>query len=87
MGFYFRGETEHVLFGVRGKLPIPPDRRLKNVFTAPKTGHSRKPTHFFDLVERVSPGPYVELFSRDPRLGWDSWGHGYEISRRPEATA
>lgn len=79
MGFYFRGETEHVLFGVRGDLPIPVDKRAKNVFTAPKAGHSRKPTHFFDLVERVSPGPYVELFSRDPRLGWDSWGHGYEI--------
>lgn len=31
-----------------------------------------------DLVERVSPGPYVELFARSPRLGWDSWGKGYE---------
>ena len=29
-------------------------------------------------VERVSPGPYVELFARSPRLGWDSWGHGWE---------
>lgn len=78
MGFYFRGDTEHVLFGVRGRLPIPPHRRRRNVFTAAKTGHSRKPAAFGDLVERVSPGPYVELFSRAPRLGWDSWGHGYE---------
>ena len=37
-----------------------------------------KPAGFMDLVERVSPGPYVELFARQPRLGWDSWGHGYE---------
>lgn len=82
MGFYFRGETEHVLFGVRGRLPIPVGDRRKNVFTAPKTGHSRKPTHFFDLVERVSPAPRVELFAREPHLGWDSWGHGYEFTER-----
>ena len=30
-------------------------------------------------VEQVSPGPYVELFCRRPRLGWDSWGKGYEM--------
>jgi N6-adenosine-specific RNA methylase IME4 len=41
--------------------------------------HSVKPDAFGDLVERVSPGPYVELFCRRPRLGWDSWGKGYEI--------
>lgn len=40
--------------------------------------HSAKPTAFFDLVQSVSPGPYVELFSRAPLLGWDHWGYGYE---------
>lgn len=78
MGYYFRGDTEHVLFGVRGKLPIPPDKRERNWFEAAKTGHSRKPASFYDMVERVSPGPYVDLFCRDPRFGWDSWGYGYE---------
>ncbi len=78
MGFYFRGETEHVLFGVRGNLPIPTDRREVNWFKAAKHGHSEKPGAFFDLVERVSPGPYVELFARAPRLGWDSHGFGFE---------
>ena len=81
MGFYFRGETEHVLFGVRGKAPIPVELRERNWFQAPKTGHSRKPAVFGDLVESVSPGPYVELFARAPRLGWDSYGWGYELSR------
>ncbi len=79
MGFYFRGETEHVLFGIRGNAPIPADKRERNWFEAQKRGHSQKPASFFDLVERVSPGPYVELFARQPRLGWDAWGHGYEI--------
>lgn len=47
-------------------------------FGWPRTAHSEKPPAFLDLVERVSPGPYVELFARAPRLGWDSWGFGYE---------
>jgi len=80
MGSYFRGDTEHVLFGVRGKAPIPPELRESNVIMAPRGGHSVKPDAFGDLVEKVSPGPYVELFARQPRLGWDSWGHGYETA-------
>lgn len=78
MGFYFRGDTEHVIFATRGKAPIPADKRERNWFQAPKRGHSVKPPEFFDLVERVSPPPYVELFARSPRLGWDSWGYGWE---------
>jgi len=41
--------------------------------------HSAKPPAAGDLIESISPGPYVELFARQPRLGWDAWGHGYEI--------
>jgi N6-adenosine-specific RNA methylase IME4 len=37
--------------------------------------HSRKPDLFLDLVETVSPGPYLELFARRQRLGWDTWGN------------
>lgn len=37
--------------------------------------HSRKPEAFLDLVEQVSPGPYLELFARRNRLGWDTWGN------------
>lgn len=37
--------------------------------------HSQKPEVFLDLVERVSPGPYLELFARRNRLGWDTWGN------------
>lgn len=40
--------------------------------------HSVKPEAFRDYIEAASPGPYVELFARAPRLGWDSWGKGYE---------
>ena len=36
--------------------------------------HSTKPEAFLDLVEQVSPGPYLELFARRARFGWDYWG-------------
>lgn len=75
MGFYFRGETEHVLFGIRGKLGIPASIRESNVFTSPRRGHSEKPDCFYDLVERISPGPRLEMFARRARLGdWSYWG-------------
>jgi len=75
IGHYFRGETEHVLFGVRGTLPIPPGKRQRNLFESPRGRHSAKPDAFLDLVERVSPGPYLELFARRARFGWDYWGN------------
>lgn len=74
IGHYFRGETEHVLFCTRGKAPIEASRRERNLFESPRTRHSAKPDAFYDLVERVSPGPYLELFARRARFGWDYWG-------------
>jgi N6-adenosine-specific RNA methylase IME4 len=75
MGFYFRGDTEHVLFATRGKLPIPPEKRERNWFEAAKVGHSIKPDSFLDMVERVSPEPRLEMFARRARMvGWDYWG-------------
>jgi N6-adenosine-specific RNA methylase IME4 len=44
-------------------------------FTWPRGVHSAKPDAFLDLVEQVSPGPYLELFARRQRLGWDTWGN------------
>lgn len=73
--------TEYVLFCRRGTLPHtgrvtgtwfnwkrPYDERGK-----PR--HSAKPPAFIDLVEQVSPGPYLEMFARSQRLGWDTWGN------------
>ena len=75
MGWYFRGDTEHVLFGVRGAAPIAPALRESNHFAARRQEHSRKPDRFYEMVERVSPGPYLELFARRRRYGWDVWGN------------
>lgn len=43
-------------------------------WTWPRGKHSEKPDAFYDLVEQVSPAPYVELFARRARFGWDYWG-------------
>lgn len=78
LGWYYRVDTEHVLFATRGRAPIPGELRESNVLWSPRGAHSAKPDAFLDLVERVSPAPRVELFCRRPRFGWDTWGHGYE---------
>jgi len=75
MGNYFRGQTEHVLFGVKGSQPL----KRKDVGTAfhwPRgpQGHSSKPMEFYQMVESCSPGPYLEMFSRCDRADWFAWG-------------
>lgn len=75
MGNYFRSSTEHVLFGVRGGLATQ-DRAMMNWFEARRGRHSQKPDCFYDLVEKASPGPYLEMFARRRRLGdWSVWGN------------
>jgi N6-adenosine-specific RNA methylase IME4 len=83
MGGRFRHSCEYILFCERGtRLPIT-RRDIGTWFSWPKSEHSAKPAAFLHLVEQVSPGPYVELFSRNPHLGWDSWGYGYEMAGAP----
>ena len=72
-GRYFRGATEHILFCAKGNLPLR-DRGIPNWFEADRQSHSEKPADFYELVERASHGPYVELFARKQREGWGSWG-------------
>lgn len=74
MGNYFRNATEHVYFGLRGKMPTTANN-IPTWFTADRTRHSAKPETFYDLVERSSPGPRLEMFARRRRLGWHTWGN------------
>lgn len=83
LGQYFRGQTEHILFGVKGSLPYKTDEQGKRqqgttLLTAKRLEHSRKPEEFRQLVEKVSYGPYVELFARRPAEGWHVWGNQVE---------
>lgn len=80
--------TEFLLFGRRGSLRAH-GRVRRNWFTWKrpynehgKPMHSAKPPEAVDLVEQVSPGPYLELFARSERDGWDSWGDQLPASVR-----
>ena len=75
VGFYFRNVTELLLFGIRGRIrTLQPGRTEVNIMVSRKQEHSRKPDLAYDLIERCSPGPYLELFARSPREGWAQWG-------------
>lgn len=72
--------TEFVLIAKRGR-PDPMPWHGTTWFQWPhQRAHSMKPAAFLDLVETWSRGPYVELFCRTPRFGWDTWGRGFEAS-------
>jgi N6-adenosine-specific RNA methylase IME4 len=74
LGGTFASATEYILFARRGQLRSL-GRVDRNWWQWPRRDHSAKPEAFLDIVEQVSPGPYLELFARRNRLGWDTWGN------------
>ena len=77
VGFYFRNVTEMILFGVKGKnaRTLKPGRTQENIISTRKREHSRKPDEQYDLIQECSRGPFLELFARGPRDGWNVWGN------------
>ncbi len=72
-GNYWRVSHEFLLLGVRGSLCFR-DRRLRSWLVAPRTEHSRKPGIVRLLIEKASPGPYLELYGREwsPDSPWSN---------------
>lgn len=82
LGGMFATNAEFVLIGQKIRpgtnahgARTKQERVPTSVFCWPRAAHSQKPEAFLDLVERVAPGPYLELFARRRRLGWDAWGN------------
>lgn len=83
LGQYFRGQTEHCLFGVRGMLPYKKDsggRRCQHptFFEHARTEHSKKPEIMRDIIHHVSDREgflKMELFARRRSEGWHCWGN------------
>lgn len=73
LGNYWRLGHEFLLLGVRGSLKFQ-DRGVISWIRANRTRHSPKPEKIRKLVERVSPGPYLELFGRKGVRGWTVMG-------------
>lgn len=77
VGFYFRNVTEILLFGIKGdkNRTLDAGRSQVNLIRAMKREHSRKPDEFIPLIENCSSAPFLELFARGNRPGWDMWGN------------
>ena len=73
VGDWLRGQTEHCILAVRGK-PVIDLTNQTTVLNAPLREHSRKPDEFYDMVSSLCPGRKIDMFSREPREGWDQWG-------------
>ena len=71
VGFYFRNVTEILLFGIKGdkNRTLDPGRTQVNLIRSMKREHSRKPEEF------SASAPFLELFARGNRDGWDMWGN------------
>jgi N6-adenosine-specific RNA methylase IME4 len=85
VGFYFRNVTEIILFGVRGKnaRTLAPGRSQVNMIESRKREHSRKPDEQYEIIEACSEGPYLELFARGERRGWQTWGRQADADYAP----
>jgi len=82
MGYWFRGQVEECLVGVRGNVKA--FRLQKPNFIQSKVrNHSQKPEEFFQLIEPAvaNLNPKIELFAREKRNGYDSWGDEISINR------
>lgn len=83
LGQYYRGITEHCLFGTtQDKLPyrMVDEKRAQGVtgFCEPRREHSQKPDKMRNMIEKVSYEPRIELFAREIFDGWDAWGNEIE---------
>jgi N6-adenosine-specific RNA methylase IME4 len=72
-GYSTRANPERCLLAVRGK-PKVLAHDVPELIIAPRREHSRKPEIAYEYIERLYAGPYLELFSRNTRPGWTSWG-------------
>lgn len=81
MGNYWRVSHELLLLGVQGRLPFA-DRTCRSWILQRRTRHSRKPFAVRELIERVSPGPYLEMYGREeqPQTDWTVYGN--QVERR-----
>lgn len=74
MGFWTRANPEDCLLATTGQ-PRRESASVRRLLVAERREHSRKPDETYERIEALVPGPYVELFSRSHRDGWDAMGN------------
>jgi N6-adenosine-specific RNA methylase IME4 len=74
-GFYVKGQHELLLICVKGNMRPLDTLYIRSVVSEPRQEHSQKPVKFYEIIETLYPGgKYLELFARNTRPGWTSWG-------------
>jgi N6-adenosine-specific RNA methylase IME4 len=87
LGYYTRANSEPCLLATRGNLSKPKARDVQALICSPIREHSRKPDEQYSKIERLYPeGPYLELFARGKRAGWQCWGNEVASNMSLEAT-
>jgi N6-adenosine-specific RNA methylase IME4 len=77
MGYWTRANSEPCLLATRGR-PKRISADVRQAIIEPRREHSRKPDGIHERIERLVAGPYLELFARQQRPGWDVWGNETE---------
>ena len=77
LGYWTRSNPEMCLLATKGK-PKRLSKSVKQLVISPRREHSRKPDEMYTYIEQLLDGPYIELFARNTREGWDSWGNEVE---------
>jgi N6-adenosine-specific RNA methylase IME4 len=83
MGYWTRANTEPCLLATRGK-PKRLNADVRQGIIEPRREHSRKPDCVHERIERLVAGPYLELFARQSRPGWTTWGNETTKFDRPD---
>lgn len=72
-GYYLRGKTEQCILAFKGS-PRWTNKKQSTLLNAKIREHSRKPDEFYSLVDKICSGPKIDMFSREKREGWTTWG-------------
>ena len=74
----YRVTTEHAVFGWRGNFRLPKEHlaKMRTGYreAAPRGRHSTKPDSFYAEIAAHFPSPRLDVFARQPRTGFDTWG-------------
>ena len=74
LGYWTRSNPEMCLLATKGK-PKRISKSVPQLVVEQRREHSRKPDIMYNHIENLLDGPYIELFARTKRPGWDSWGN------------
>lgn len=77
VGTWGRGQTEHLVIASIGE-PVHTLNEVSTLLPSWKPArpgeHSSKPAEVAELLAKHCGGPFLELFAREPREGWATWG-------------